>query len=156
MEHWTGQHGIVAVESFIKTESVTAIQRGFRQQFQRHDAPSHNTLSWVSKWHQEGSVKDSIPQGRPFTASTPDNAEWVRDAMLQSLHRSARRPALALHLNECSLHRILHKDLHYHPYKIQDSRELSAWDQSSGLCLQADSFLVLGTSPGLPARPTLQ
>jgi hypothetical protein len=95
------QHGIAAVESFIKTEPVAAIQRGFHQQFQRRDAPSHNTLlSWVLKWCQEGSAKDS----KPFMVSTSDNVEWVGDAMLQSLHRSARQPAIALHLNECSLH----------------------------------------------------
>ena len=60
---------VAAVELFIKTGLVTAIQQGFRQQFQRHDAPSHNTLLlWVSKRHQEGSVKESKPQGCPFSA----------------------------------------------------------------------------------------
>ena len=76
--------------------------------------------------------------------------------MLQSLLSSAQWPGLTLHLNECSLCRILHKDLHHHPYKIQVAQELSAWDKSSGLCFRADSFLVLGTSPGPPARLTLQ
>jgi len=56
------QHCIVAVELFIKTESITATQRGFRQQFQKRKGSSHNTvLLWVSKWCQEGSVKDSKP-----------------------------------------------------------------------------------------------
>jgi hypothetical protein len=39
---------------------------------------------WVSKLHQEGSVKDSKLQGRPFSAPTPDNVEQARDAMLRS------------------------------------------------------------------------
>jgi hypothetical protein len=43
-ERWSVQHRIVAVELFIKTEPVTAIQHGFWQQFLRCDAPSHNTL----------------------------------------------------------------------------------------------------------------
>jgi hypothetical protein len=34
MEHWSVKHCIVAVELFIKTESVTPTKRGFRQQFQ--------------------------------------------------------------------------------------------------------------------------
>jgi hypothetical protein len=55
MERWSVQHRIVAVELFIKTESVTATQHGFQQQFQGHDGPSRNTL--LSKWCQEGSVK---------------------------------------------------------------------------------------------------
>ena len=59
----------VAVELFIKTESVTATQRDFHQQFQRCDAPSCNTLLlWVLQWGHEGSVKDSKPQGCPFLA----------------------------------------------------------------------------------------
>lgn len=44
LEHWSVQHQIVAVELFIKTESDTATQRGFYQQFRRRDAPSRSTL----------------------------------------------------------------------------------------------------------------
>jgi hypothetical protein len=96
MERWSVQKRIAAVELFIKTESVTATQRGFRQQFQRRDAPSRNSLLlWVSKWRLEGSVKDSKPQGRPRSARTPDNVEQVRDALLRW---SARQHALALRL----------------------------------------------------------
>ena len=134
MERWSVQHRIAAVELFIKTESVTATQRGFRQQFQRRDAPSRNTLLlWVSKWRLEGSVKDSKPQGRPRSARTPDNVERVRDAILRSPRRSARRHALALRLKDSSVRRILHKDLHYHPYKIQVAQELSGRDKVSRL-----------------------
>ena len=67
-------HRIAAVEMFITTESVTVTLRGFRQEFQRRDAPSRNTLLlWVSKWCQEKSVRDSKPQGRPFPARTSDS-----------------------------------------------------------------------------------
>jgi hypothetical protein len=70
------QYRIAAVELFIRTESITATQRGFRLQFETRDAPSRNTrLLWVSKWCQEGSVKDSKPEGRPRSVRTPDNAE---------------------------------------------------------------------------------
>jgi len=70
------QHGIVTVDCLPK-QSVTAIQHGFRQKFQRLDAPCPNALLL---WHQEGSVKDSKPQGCSFMASTPDDVEQVRDA----------------------------------------------------------------------------
>ena len=49
--------------------------------------------------------------------------------MLQSLHRSAWRQAPALCLNKFSIHRILNKDIHYHPHKIQVAQELSEWDK---------------------------
>jgi hypothetical protein len=89
MEHWSVQHRMVTVELFIKTGSITATHHGFHQQFQRCDAPSHNILLlWVSKWHQEGSLNDSKPQGCPFSATTPENVEWVKDAMMRSLCKS--------------------------------------------------------------------
>jgi len=50
MEHWSVQQRIAALELFIKTKYVTDTQRGFRQRFERRDAPSRNTLLlWVSK-----------------------------------------------------------------------------------------------------------
>jgi len=52
MERWSVQHRTAAVDCLSK-QSVTAAQRGFRQQFKRRGAPSHNTLLlWVSKWRQ--------------------------------------------------------------------------------------------------------
>ena len=51
--------------------------------------------------------------------------------MLRSPRWSARRQALALRLNECSVRRILHKDLHYHPYNIQVVHELSERDKTN-------------------------
>jgi len=62
IDRWSVQHRIAAVELFITTESVTATQCGFRQLFQRRDVLNRSTLLlWVSKWRQEGSVKESQP-----------------------------------------------------------------------------------------------
>jgi hypothetical protein len=103
MERWSLQQRIAAVELFIKPQSVAATQRGFRQQLHRPDAPSRNTLLlWVPKWRLEESVKDSKPQERPLSATAPDNVERVRDTVLRSVHKSARRQALAFSLNDCT------------------------------------------------------
>jgi hypothetical protein len=76
MEHWSVTLGIVVVELFIRTESITVTQRGFRLQFETRDAPSRKPLLlWVSKWRQEGSVKDSKTEGRPRSVRTAVNAE---------------------------------------------------------------------------------
>jgi hypothetical protein len=75
-------------------------------------------------------VKDSKPQAGPRSARRSDNVERVRDA---TLRRSARRHALALHLKDSRVRRILHKYLHYHPYKIQVAQELSGRDKVSRL-----------------------
>jgi hypothetical protein len=66
---------------------------------------------WVSKWHQEGSVKGCKPQGRPRSAHTPDNVKGVRDAILRSRSMSAERHALARRLKDGNVPRILNKDL---------------------------------------------
>ena len=87
-------------------------------------------------------MKDSKPQGRPFSARTPDSVERVRDAMLRIPRRAARRQALALRLNECSVGRILHRDFHNHPYTIQFAQELSERDKLNGLQL-CNEFLDL-------------
>jgi hypothetical protein len=83
----------------LSEQSVTAKQRGFRQQFQRRKGPSHNTLPLlVWKLRQEGSVKDSKLRGRPILARTPDNVERVRDTKLRIPRGSVRGQALALSL----------------------------------------------------------
>jgi len=106
-------------------QRVVAKQRGFRQQFQRRDAPSRNILLlWVPKCRQEGSVEGSKPRERPFSARTSGSVGPVM-VMLLSPGRSARRQTLALRLKEISVCRIFQKVLHYHTYKIQVARELS-------------------------------
>lgn len=139
------QHCIVAVKLFIRTESITATQHSFQLYFQTCDASSCNTLLlWVSKWCQEGSVKNSKPTGCPRLVYTPDNAEQVRVAMLRSPHRSARQQVLALGFKDSSIWEILHRDLHYYPYKIQGARILVnriRWTNFSFAILGLEQYL---------------
>jgi hypothetical protein len=148
MEHWSVQHPIAAVELFIRTESITATQRGFGLQFQTCDVPSCNMctlLLRISNWHHGRSVKDSKPQGYPHSVCTLDIAEQVREAMLWSPHRSAWGQALALGLKGISIQNILHKDLNYPLYKTQVTQELSGQDKVSRLQF-SDQFLDLVNS----------
>ena len=48
----------------------------------------------------------------------------MREAIERSPHRSARRHSVSLGPSEASVRRILHKDLHFCPYKIQATRAL--------------------------------
>jgi hypothetical protein len=57
----------------------------------------------------------------------------VREAILRSLHRSARLQALAFHFKESSARRILRNDLHHHPYKTQVVQALSEQDKVNRL-----------------------
>jgi hypothetical protein len=49
---------------------------------------------------------------------TPENGERVRQAFVRSLRRSASRNAIALRMSDRTVHRILHEDLNFHPYKM--------------------------------------
>lgn len=58
---------------------------------------------------------------------TPENYEAVRVSVLRSPRRSARKHA-ALRLSDRFVRRIMHDDLHFHPYKLATVQELSEHD----------------------------
>jgi len=53
------------------------------------------------------------------------NIVKVRMAIVKSPRRSVRRHSAAIGLFDCSVWRILHKDLNFHPYKIANVQELN-------------------------------
>ena len=78
-------------------------------------------------------MKESKPQGHPFSAPTPDNLKRVGDTTMSSPCSSAQWQALTLQFNKFVIHQIFHKDLCYYPYKIQVAQELSEQDKVSRL-----------------------
>lgn len=71
------------------------------------------------------------PSGRPLTITTPENVARVRASIQQSPRRSAVKHAAALGLSDRSVIRILHRDLHMHPYKMIITQKLSERDFKS-------------------------
>jgi len=65
------------------------------------------------------------PPGSQRSVSTPGNVERVRQAMLSSPFRSARRHAIGLELNDQTVSRIVHNDLGLHNYKIAIVQKLN-------------------------------
>jgi hypothetical protein len=120
MAPWTLEHREFVIENYFKSnESVVAVQRLFRRQFNvKHhgNIPDRNTIfRWVEALRTTGSVMKRKP---PVSVRTPENVERVRLAVLRNPRHSARRQALALRMSDWSVRRILHKDLYFHPYKI--------------------------------------
>ena len=66
--------------------------------------------------------------GSVNTVRTLESTAVVREATERSPHRSARRHSVSLGLSEASVRRILHKDLHVYPYKIQVTHALLVRD----------------------------
>lgn len=134
MERWSVQHRAFVVETFFKNNSsVIVTQRAFRQHFDIHQndsVPSRNTiLLWVRNFRETACATKKKPPGKQRTVRTPENVERVRHAVLRSPRRSAVKQASALGISDRSVRRILHMDLHFHPYKIVTVQELSERDK---------------------------
>ena len=78
-----------------------------------------------------GSTLRRDTHGRRSSIRTPENVERVRAAVIHSPRRSARRHAVALGISSRSLRRILHRDLHFHPYKMMMAQQLNEADFAS-------------------------
>ena len=118
-----------AVEAYFSNrQSVIATQRAFRNRFNvapRGPVPDRKSIvTWVTTFRQTGSTTRRRT-GVPRPIRSPENIEAVRASVLQSPRRSARKHASALGLSDRSVRRILHDDLHYHPYKMAIVQELS-------------------------------
>ena len=58
------------------------------------------------------------PTGREPSLRTPVNIKRVYQAFVRSPRRLASKNAIALRISDGTVHRILHKDLNFHPYKM--------------------------------------
>ena len=140
---WSGEHRAFVIEEFVKNgESVIATQRSFRRHFSlnRHDpVPTGKTIHhWVSNFRQTSSALNRRRSGRPRTRTAQENVTAVADSIEQSPRRSIRKHAFALHMSATSVHRILHRSLHMHTYKIMVVQELSERDHETRTNLSRD------------------
>ena len=110
--------------------SIVSVQREFRRKFgddrQCGAAPSRKIIfHWVRQWRETRSVQVKA-RTRRNTVRSPENIQRVRIALERSPRRSVRRHSQLLNLSDRSVRRILHHDLHFHPYKLQIVQELTA------------------------------
>ena len=140
---WSGEHRPFVIEEFVKNgQSVITTQCSFRRHFSlnRHDpVPTGKTIHrWVSNFRQTSSALNRRRSGRPRTRTAQENVTAVADSIEQSPRRSIRKHAFALHMSATSVHRILHRSLHMHPYKIMVVQELSERDYETRTNLSRD------------------
>jgi len=106
-------------------------RREFRREFGIHRnraVPSaHAMKTWVRNFEATGSTVQK-KGGSVKTVRTPENSAVVREAIKRSANRSAHRHSVSLGLSEASVRRILQKDLHFYPYKIQVTHALHERD----------------------------
>lgn len=133
MERWSNETRAFAIETYFKNnDSATRTQRVFRRHFNlgRHGAvPTRQTIiNWVNALRTTASATNKKPPGRRRTIRSPENVERVRVAFQQSPRRSVLQHSQALGISDRSVRRILHLDLHFHPYKLQIVQKLDPRD----------------------------
>jgi len=128
MESWSGAQRAFAVKSFYKNnDSYVTAQREFCKKFGIHrnsKVPSaHPIKTWVNNFEEVCSTVEK--KGCSVkTVRTPQNIDAVRASLEQIPQQSAVLHSKKLGLSESSVRRILHLDLHFHPYKIQVVQKL--------------------------------
>jgi len=132
MEPCTGVQHAFVVKAFYKNGGNFVIfQREFRREFGIHRNRAVPSANAIKTWVQNSEVTGSTLKkkgGSVKTVRTPENIAIVRGAIERNLHRSACRHSASLGLPEASVRRILHKDLHFYPYKIQVTHALHERD----------------------------
>lgn len=82
---------------------------------------------WVQNFEETGDMVKKRG-GSAKCVCTLENVARVEEAFSRSPRRSARKHALQLDISDRSVRRILHKELQYHPYKMQIMQKLNAND----------------------------
>jgi len=123
MQQWTGEERAFAVKAYYQNgESLVRARRVFRAHFnvpRNRLVPSDHVIkTWVANFEVSGSTSKKRG-GSQKTVQTPENIGRVREAFDRSPRRSAVRHATTPGITPRSVRRILHNDLHYHPFKIQ-------------------------------------
>jgi len=136
MEQWIAQHHAFVVEAYFENgDSTVTTQHLFCRHFNipHHGlVPCHNAIKeWVQNFQENASALKRKTRGRIPMVQTPEHVDKVRVAIVKSPRRSVRRHSTAIGLSDHSMWRILHKDLHFHLYKIAVVQELNDRDMAN-------------------------
>jgi hypothetical protein len=108
---------------------------------------AHAIKTWIKNFEETGSTLKT-KTGSVKSVCTPENVARVKGAQ-RSPTRSARRHAVSLGTSDRRVRRILHKDLHYHPYKIQIVHTLKDVDHANRLAFCQQLLNMINENPDL-------
>ena len=104
-------------------KSPTAVQRKFRNEFGQ-DPPHTNSIKrWFKSFMETGSILDRKRSGRP--SIDEETVDAVRVAFHCSSRKSIRVASNELAIPRSTVHKVLHKRLRLHAYKLQIVQALS-------------------------------
>jgi len=148
-----GEERAFAVKAYYQNgESSVWARHAFRTHFNvPHNWPvpsNHAINTWVDNFEVSGSTFKKRG-GSQKTVRTPENIERVREAFERSPCRSAVRYTTTLGITPRSMWRILHNDLHYHPYKIQIVQALNTCDYGAQVRFCQEMLDLIGETKTL-------
>lgn len=130
MDEITLQQRIYVVQTYYENQrSIKNTYRKIRDFFGVSKRPHENSIrNLIKKFEETGSVENIKPPGRPRNVRTSENIAIVSESVVSEPTMSIPRRSQELDISSTSLWRILHLDLHLHPYKIQLTQELKPID----------------------------
>jgi hypothetical protein len=130
MAELTPQQRVEVIKTFYLNKcSLTNTRRKLRNFFGLHHVPSSSTIQRVIKNFEILHTLGDVPRsGRKRSVRTPEKVDEVRQSVGERPGTSSRRRAQEMGMSQGSLLKILKKDLHFYPYKIQLTQELQEND----------------------------
>ena len=121
-----------------KLKSPTALQRKFKNEFGQ-DPPHTNSIKrWFKNFMETGSILDRKRSGRPSIDEKTVDA--VRVAFHRSPRKSIRVASNELAIPRSTVHKVLHKQLRLHTYKLQIVQALKPDDHSRRAAFAEEVF----------------
>ena len=110
-----------------ETKSPVSVQRKFRNEYRRDPLNVKTIKGWYKKFIETESVADRTRSGRPSVSDASVDA--VHDAFQHSPRKSVCCASNELQMPRSTVHKVLHKRLHLHAYKLQVVQELKPNDK---------------------------
>lgn len=108
-------------------KSVISVQRRFRREYQKDPPHENNIRRWMKQFKDTGTVSKRKQTGRPGVSD--DLVEEIRLSCVRSPKKSITRRSMQFGVAKSTMHKVLHKKLKLHGYKIQLLHEIKPTDR---------------------------
>lgn len=125
---YSDQEKAKCVMLFCELKSVVSVQRRFRMIYNKDPPHRNNIHRWCKQFTDTGSVKKQTRPGRPPVSN--QTVENIRLSCQRSPKKSLPRRSLELGIPVSTIHKILHKRLHFYAYKIQLLQKIKPADKN--------------------------
>ena len=143
---FTIQQKAQCVLSYHKLKSLTTVQRKFRNEFGQDPHHTNSIKRWFENFMKTGSILDCKISGR--SSIDEETVDAVHVAFHRSPRKSIRVASNELVIPRSTVHKVLHKRLRLHAYKLQIVQALKPDDHimaSDYAFIKNDLFLLILT-----------